>query len=219
MFFFDHRSIFFTLLGYPMSYLEFFGTISGGIAVWLSSRGNIWSWPIGIVNVTLFFFLFYQVQLYPDMFLQVFFLVTNLIGWWRWANPGPEEENRRKELKASWMTSGQNMLLFALVGLVTACLGYFASNLHEWSPSLFRLPSAFPFVDSFVLAASIVATYLMVEKKVECWAAWLVTDVVATGLYFAKGILLVGIEYFIFCLIAGYGFWHWSKEAKQVSAA
>ncbi len=218
MFFFDHRSIFFTFLGYPMSYLEFFGTLSGGIAVWLSSRGNIWSWPIGVINVILFFFLFFQVQLYPDMFLQVFFLLTNLVGWWRWAHPHPGEENRRKELKASWLNTKASMMLIVFTGLATLVTGFFASNLHELAPAFFRLPSAFPYGDSFVLAASIAATYLMVEKKVECWIAWLFTDLVATVLYFSKGIRLVGIEYAIFCIIALYGIWHWSREAKQTAA-
>ena len=98
MSFFDIENIFFTVAGYQMSYLEFFGTIAGAIAVWLSAKANIWSWSIGVINVVLFFFLFYQVQLYPDMFLQVFFLITNLLGWWRWANPMPGEENQKNEL-------------------------------------------------------------------------------------------------------------------------
>lgn len=215
--FFYHDNIFFTILGYPMSYLEFFCTLSGGVAVWLSSRGNIWSWPIGIINVVLLFFLFFQVQLYPDMFLQVFFFVTNLVGWWRWANPKPGEENRRHLLRASWMNLRRTYGLLAATGVATLALGAFASNLHEWIPSLFKLPSAFPYADSFVLATSIVATYLMVEKKVECWAAWLLTDMVATYLYFSKGILLIGILYFTFCLIALFGLWNWSREARQVA--
>ena len=215
MFFFDHESIFFTLWGYPLSYLEFFGTLAGGLAVWLSARGNIWSWSIGIVNVILFFFLFFQVQLYPDMFLQVFFFITNLLGWWRWAHPKPGEENRRKELRASWM--GQRRVIGLLLITLTATIGfgYFASTLHELAPSVFALPSAFPYADSFVLTVSIAATYLMVQKKVECWAAWILADVVATYLYFSKGILFVGIEYFVFCLIAAYGLWQWRREAGQ----
>ena len=60
-----------------MSYLEFFGVAFGLLAVWLSAKANIWSWPVGIVNVVLAFLLYYQVQLYPDMFLQAFFFVTN----------------------------------------------------------------------------------------------------------------------------------------------
>lgn len=218
MFFFDHRSIFFSFLGYPMSYLEFFGTLAGGVAVWLSAKGNIWSWSIGIANVVLFFFLFYQIQLYPDMFLQVFFFITNLIGWWRWAHPRPGEEDRKRELRVSWMKPGSLMIL-GLVALVgTGCFGLFASRLHFMAPSLFPLPSAFPFLDSFVLTMSITATYLMVEKKAECWTAWIITDVVATYLYFAKGILVVSLEYFVFCLIAGYGLWKWQREAKGYTA-
>jgi len=109
--FFNIHSIFFEVLGYSMSYLEFFGALAGAIAVWLSAKGNIWSWPIGIVNVTLLFFLFFQVQLYPDMFLQVFFFVTNLLGWWRWANPKPGEEDKKNELKVSHMRVGQLFLI------------------------------------------------------------------------------------------------------------
>ncbi len=214
MSFFDHRSIFFSFLGYPMSYLEFFGTIAGGVAVWLSAKGNIWSWSIGIANVVLFFFLFYQIQLYPDMFLQVFFFITNLIGWWRWAHPRPGEEDRKRELRVSWMKSRDLMILGIVVLFGSIGFGLFASRLHFMAPSLFPLPSAFPFLDSFVLTMSIAATYLMVEKKAECWAAWIITDMVATYLYFTKGILVVGLEYFIFCLIAGYGFWKWRLEAN-----
>ncbi len=212
--FFDHESIFLTVLGYPMSYLEFFGTVAGGVAVWLSARGNIWSWSLGLVNVVLFSFLFYQVQLYPDMFLQVFFFVTNLAGWWRWAHPKAGEENRRKELKASRMDT--NAMLGIVGATVAGAIGFglFASNLHELAPTLFPLPSAFPYADSFVLTSSVVATWLMVQKKVECWAVWILTDAVATYLYFSKGILFVSLEYFVFCIIAAYGLWKWNVEAR-----
>src|SRR5262245_39468324 len=137
MSFFDVDSIFFTVLGHDTSYLEFFGIVTGILAVWLSSRANLWSWPIGVVNVTLFFFLFYQVQLYPDMFLQVFFFVTNLMGWWRWANPRPGEEDRRKELKVSWMSSKLLIILSVVVVIGTIAFGTFAGRLHELFPRLF----------------------------------------------------------------------------------
>src|SRR5688572_31840836 len=114
MHFFDIESIFFTALGYEMSYLEFFGTLAGAIAVWLSAKANVWSWPIGIVNVVLSFFLFYQVQLYPDVFLQLFFFVANLIGWWRWVNPDPGEADRKKELRVSFMTRMQIIVVTAM---------------------------------------------------------------------------------------------------------
>ena len=219
MSFFDIKNIFFTLWGYEMSYLEFFGTIAGGVAVVLSAKANIWSWPIGIINVVLFFFLFYQVQLYPDMFLQVFFFVTNLIGWWRWANPDPGEEDRKKELKVSWMNK-QQLALVVGVGLVgTFLVGTFAKNLHEFFPAVFNSPSAFPYADSFVTVMSIVTTFFMIEKKIESWILWIIIDVVAMYLYFAKEIKFVGIEYLLFCFIAAWGLYNWIKEHRGYNVA
>src|SRR6187402_3361539 len=114
-----------------MSYLEFFASISGLIAVWLSARAHIWSWPVGIVNVVLAFFLYYQVQLYPDMFLQAFFFVTNVLGWIRWANPKAGEEDRKNELRVSFMKWKQFFLICGIGVVGTIALGSFASRLHE----------------------------------------------------------------------------------------
>ncbi len=212
--FFDINNIFFTALDHPVSYLEFFGTAAGAIAVWLSARANIWSWPIGIINVVLSFFLFYQIQLYPDMFLQIFFFITNLLGWWRWTHPQHGEEDVKNELRVSWAPLNEWVAFFMIAIAGTVVFGFFAGNLHKLFPTVFPLPSAYPYLDSFVTVVSIIATYLMVQKKIECWLAWLLADMVATYLYFTKGIFLVGLEYFAFCLIAGFGFWRWRTEFK-----
>jgi len=214
MSFFDITNIFFELWGYEMSYLEFFGTIAGFIAVWLASKANIWSWPIGLINVTLFFFLFYQVQLYPDMFLQLFFFVTNLMGWWRWTHPRPFEEDSKSELRVSYMPLRQIMIL-SLTGLAgTFLFGSLASRLHEWFPIVFSIPSAFPYLDSFVTVMSIITTFLMIQKKIESWILWILIDIVASYMYFMKGIKFVGIEYLVFCFIAAFGLWNWMREYK-----
>lgn len=217
--FLDIDKIFFEALGYPMSYLEFFGTLAGAVAIWLSAKANVWSWPVGIVNVILFFFLFYQVQLYPDMFLQVFFLVTNLLGWWRWTHPEKSEEDRKHELRVSYMQSGQFVLIF-LSGAAGTCLfGLFAENIHDIFPRIFSRPSAFPYLDSFVTVMSIMTTFLMINKKIESWILWIVIDAIATYMYFVKGIKFVALEYLLFCFIAAFGLWNWIREYRSYAAA
>ena len=215
-------NIFFTLWGYNVSYLEFFGMVSGIIAVVLSSFANVWSWPIGIINVTLSFFLFFQVQLYPDMFLQVFFFVTNVMGWWRWTHPEPHEEDRKQELRVSFMNK-KDILLVTIIGFAgTFLLGQFAKNLHEFFPAIFTKPSAAPYLDSFITVMSVLTTYYMIQKKIECWVIWLLVDVVATYLYFVRDIKLYGILYLAFCFIAAFALWNWIREfrsyTKQPSA-
>ena len=209
---FDINNTFFSILGYKLSYLEFFGTVSGIIAVWLSARANVWSWPLGLINVTLLFFLFYQVQLYPDMFLQIFFFITNLIGWWRWLNPGKGEEDKKHELKVSWMNRKQLVWITGIGISGTIAFGLFASRLHDFFPVVFTKPSASPFWDSFITVMSIVATYYMIQKKIECWILWITIDVVATGLYFVRDIKFTSLLYLVLTILAAFGFYHWRKE-------
>ena len=200
-----------------MSYLEFFAVAIGILSVVLSAKASIWSWPAGIVNVFLSAFFYYQIQLYPDMFLMVFFFITNILGWWRWANPKPEEEDKKKELKVSFMPREQFYIWIAVGIGGTILVGVLASQLHNWFPMLFNLPSAYPFVDSFILVMSIVTTFLMIQKRIECWIIWLMIDVVATYLYFLKGAMFFGVEYIVFTIIAAFALWNWIKEYRSYS--
>lgn len=218
--FFDIDTIFFTLWGYPMSYLEFSGVLTGSLATWLVARNNVWTWPIAVLSVFLFFFLFYQVQLYPDMFLQLFFLITYLLGWWRWTHPKEDERvagsvSDGKRLRITRMTAHQLMVwsLMSVVG--TALLGTFASNLHTWFPTVFSQPSAFPYLDSFTTVMSIMGTFLMIEKRLECWYVWLVIDIISTYMYFVKDVKLVGVEYLFFCFLAALGARNWTNEYRS----
>lgn len=215
--FFDVQKEFFNLLGYSMSYIEFTGVVFGLIAVWLSAKAHILSWPIGIINVILAAILYYQVQLYPDMFLQVFFFITNIIGWWRWANPKPEEADRKQELKVGYMMRKQLFMTIIIAVAGTFMLGQFASNLHEWLPRMFSQPSAYPYVDSFITVMSVLATFYMIEKKVESWIIWIIVDIIATILYYVKGVKFYSLEYLIFTIIATYGLLHWAREFKNYS--
>lgn len=213
--FFDINHTFFEVLGYAMSYLEFVAVLFGLLAVWLSARAHVLSWPLGIVNVALSGVFYYQVQLYPDMFLQAFFFVTNIMGWWRWTHPQPEEEDRKRELKISYMDKGQVLGMTAMGIAGTVATGMMASRLHEWFPNLFSLPSAYPYVDSFILVMSIITTFLMIQKKVECWIIWILIDVVATILYAMKGAYFFSLEYLIFTILAAGGLWNWARTYRS----
>jgi len=102
-----------------------------------------------------------------------------------------------------------------IVGLAgTYCLGTFAKNLHEFFPTLFSLPSAFPYADSFVTVMSVLTTFYMIQKKIESWIIWILVDALATYLYFSKGIKFVAIEYLVFCFVAVFGLWNWLREHK-----
>jgi len=97
-----------------MSGLELFAAALGVIAVWLTVKQNPWCWPIGLVMVLLYTWIFFDVKLYSDMLLQVIYAVLQLYGWWQWTRGG----NVRNGLEVSSL--GPQALL---TGLVMGVLG------------------------------------------------------------------------------------------------
>ena len=109
-------------------------------------------------------------------------------------------------------------MIWGVAGMVsTGLLGTFSSNLHTLFPVLFSQPSAFPYLDSFTTVMSIVGTFLMIEKRLECWYVWLMVDVISTYMYFVKDVKLVSAEYFVFCFLAALGARNWTKAYRNQS--
>jgi nicotinamide mononucleotide transporter len=210
MHFFSIDNTMFTLLDYPMSYLEFFGTIFNLICVWLVARNNIWNWPIGILGVILFAVLFYQIQLYSDLIEQFYFLITGFYGWWAWTY----YKNKNKEKKEFQITKNsliQNSIYVGIIFIGTLIMGYFMGNIHLYLPKIFAIPASFPYLDAFTTVMSFTATILMIYKKIECWPLWILVDIIGVWLYFAKGVVFVSLLYFIFLILASKGLYNWIK--------
>jgi nicotinamide mononucleotide transporter len=212
---FDINTTFFTFLNYPMSYLEFFGTIFTGWSVYLSAKNKVISWPIGLVGVVLYGFLFYQIQLYSDLFEQVYYLITGFWGWWLWTHPGIMEKDAKNELITSYGTKKFNLLGIASVIILTFSLTYFMSNIHLIFPTLFPVAASFPFLDAFTTAMSFVANIYLAKRKIENWYLWIIVDIIGIFLYFQKGVIFLSLLYFLFLLNAFKGLYDWTKTQKS----
>ncbi|TRN54732.1 nicotinamide riboside transporter PnuC, partial [Pseudomonas syringae] len=71
-----------------MSGLELFAAAIGVIAVWLTVKQNPWCWPIGLVMVVIYIWIFFDVKLYSDMLLQVIYAGLQVYGWLQWTRHG-----------------------------------------------------------------------------------------------------------------------------------
>jgi nicotinamide mononucleotide transporter len=194
------------VLGYDLSYIELIATLFGLISVYYASRGNVLTWPTGILNEIALCILFYQVQLYADMFLQGYFFVMTLFGWYHWKNNTADVPITRLS------PAGIQVYSIALV-TGTLLIGWCMSHLHGWLPQYFPLAAAYPYADSFVSVASILATVLLARKQLENWVLWIVLDMVSVVLYCIKGIYFLSLEYVIFLGLASWGLIQWRKKA------
>ncbi|MCJ7793200.1 MAG: nicotinamide riboside transporter PnuC [Candidatus Marinimicrobia bacterium] len=200
----------FTFLGYEMSYLEFFGTVFNLWCVWLFTKNKSAAWPIGILGIILYIFLFYQIQLYSDLFEQFYFLITSFYGWWMWTKVSKKMKGGQIKISYSSLKGNLTSIVITLVG--TVLLTVFMLHVHEIFPIYFPKPASVPFLDAFTTIMSFVATILMAKKKVESWYFWILVDIIGIGLYYYKGVKFIALEYLIFLGMAVMGFFNWKKE-------
>lgn len=205
---FDIKNTAFSVLNYPVSYVELIGTLFGLISVYYASRANILTWPTGIINELFLFILFFQVQLYADMFLQVYFFIVTIYGWYNW-------RMNKVEKKVSVTSLRGRMLLIAAMIAGTIAFGYLFRNIHTLLPAYFVTPASYPFADSFIMVSSILATVLLAKKKIENWALWIIGDVVCVVLYNKKEVYFLSLEYLIFLGLASHGLYHWNQKLKH----
>ncbi len=200
----------FSILGYPVSYLEFLATLFGLASVYLATQENVFTWPSGIVNEWGFFLLFYQVQLYADMFLQVIFFVVTVYGWLHWRS----KRQRKKIHCLGWKRFAVLAIFILTTGLL---IGVLNGNLHIIAPAVFSEPAASPYWDAQVMVASVVAITLLARKTVEAWVLWIAVDIVSVALFYSREIYLVSIEYIVFLVMACYGYYRWRCQALLLS--
>lgn len=86
--------------GYPLSWIEAVGTIAGLLCIWLASQEKIINYLFGLINVTLFAIIFFQIQLYASLLLQIFFFAANIYGWYAWSRVNDFEQ---AELRIRWL--------------------------------------------------------------------------------------------------------------------
>lgn len=186
--------------------LEIAATLTGLLSVWLTARERIWAWPIGLVNVACFFYMFWEVKLYADMTLQVFFFILSIYGWIIWLTKrGNDKVRPTRRIQPAMAV----ILLISLVGL-SAGWGYWLDHYTD---------ASIPYVDAFIATLSLIAQYLLSNKVLENWYCWLLVDVLSIGMYAYKGLYAVAFLYVIFLGIAAMGLYSWRKQwsARQMA--
>lgn len=196
-----------------MSPLELAANVFNLLSVWFSSRNNVHTWWSGIVGCALYALLFAEVRLYADVTLQLFFIGSCVIGWIHWrrggasgSQPRADRQGAAAELPITRVTP-LVASAFAIAAVVAAAgYGWLLHSLTD---------AASPFIDSTVLALSVLAQLLMVARKIETWPVWFAVDCIAVPLYASKGLWLTAAVYAFFLVLVVAGWFRWSALLRR----
>ena len=178
-----------------MSILGIIALVFGVAGVLLTIKQSIWCWPAALISVVTSGTEFYQTRLYGDMALQVFYFIAGVYGWIYWG------KNKTKVFKVTKIP----------LNMVTLLVGFTIAQFVIYYILLRYFKGDKVVFDSILTACSITATYMMTKKWLENWLCWVLIDFAYIALYGLKELWLYAILYFVFTIMAAYGFYKWKK--------
>lgn len=190
---------------YQTSGTEWLIFITALLYVILAAIENVWCWLFGILSSTLSVYLCYTGNLFLESGLQVFYVIMGIYGWYEWLKGS--EQNR--ELKIVSFSLLKNIPLFSIGCIIWIILGLLSSNYST---------QAMPFLDGFITAFSVVATWMTAKKIIENWLYWIIIDALAIILYASRDFYLIALLYIIYTLIALAGYLKWKNKLNALSA-
>jgi len=187
-----------------MHYLEIIASISGLISTWLYVKQNHWSWPVGMLMLLIYPFVFYHVRLYADMLTQIVFLILQCYGWWAWFYGGKDNQalGVTRIEKAMFLRLLVLGVSFTLI-IIYTLKNYTNGQLIAW--------------DVATTVASFIAQWLLARKIIETWILWFVIDMIYLGMYLQTHLYFTCMLYSAFLFLAIQGYFYGQRDLNEQS--
>lgn len=185
---------------YQTTWLEAVAVFFGLLSVWFSKQENILVYPTGIISVIIYIYLTLQYKLYADMGINAYYFIMSVYGWYNWTNA-----QNRPQIPVS--TNSLKQHFFSVLFLIGSFL------LIRWILITFT-DSDVPNWDATTTSFALVGMWLMAEKKLENWIAWIITDIISVPLYLYKGLPFTAVQFLVFTILATWGYFSWRKTLR-----
>lgn len=185
-----------------MSSLEILAVILSLVAVSLTIMRNMWCWLFNFIACAFYAYLFFEYKLYGETILQFIFMGLTVYGFYSWFKGEKVHHVIKIEPIATFAVIFQ-MLLATIGGLILGLL------LQKFTDA------ALPILDSQLAAFSLLATYWTSRKHIVTWVLWVFVDIAYVGMFYYKDLDLTAALYAAFVVLAGFGWWKWTKAWKE----
>ncbi|HET8737801.1 MAG TPA: nicotinamide riboside transporter PnuC, partial [Pricia sp.] len=139
-----------------------------------------------------------------DMLINAYYFAMSVYGWFVWTRKVdathfiPITEATSKENRKS-------LILFIAAVIFVCAVYHIFDKFDSWTA----------YVDTLTTAIFFVGMWLMAKKKLENWVYWIIGDIISVPLYWYKGLIFTSLQYFLFTIIAIYGYLAWKKSLNK----
>lgn len=183
-----------------LNILEVFAVLTSYCCTYLCVKQRRINYPIGVISSAAYAILFLQSGLLASALLNAYLVPTLVYGWIRW----------RKDIQARPVTRVR--LRTIPIYVLVALLGYGGAALISQ-----QLGGTMAWSDSLILIGTILAQFLLDNKKLETWGIWALVNVFAIYTYATNGLSLVAFQYVFFLANTLYGYITWKRSMDHES--
>jgi len=184
--------------------LEMVAVLFGFLSVWYAKKENILVFPTGIISTGIFVYILWVFGLLGDMLINAYYFAMSIFGWYVWTRkvdathfiPITRTSKREKIFAVA---------LFAATLIFVSMVYLVFEKFDNWTA----------YVDTLTTAIFFVGMWLMAKKKLENWTYWIIGDIISVPLYLFKGLIFTSLQYFLFTLIAIFGYLAWKKNLNK----
>ncbi len=187
-----------------MSTAELVAALLSAWGVWLTARRRPWCWPVGLLSVLAYGWIFVAAKLYSDALLQLAFAVLIGYGWWRWLRHLGDDGR----VQVAPLPRAQALPQVVLGALGAVALG---AAMHRWTDA------SLPWLDAALTAFSLVAQWWQARRHIAAWWLWIVVDVIYVGEYVYKDLWITAALYAGFVGLAILGLRSWRQATVETA--
>jgi nicotinamide mononucleotide transporter len=181
-----------------LNLLEIFAVFTSYLSTFLCVVERRSNYPIGAISNAAYSYLFFQWGLYASSFVTGYLTIALAYGWFRWKSDKAPIPVRHVELK--WIPA-YVLTTAVFYGVAVFVVTSFGGTLAM--------------TDSFILVGSILAQFLLDNKRIETWMVWAVVNVFAIYTYATAGLPLAAFQYVFFLANVFYGWVMWKRSMRD----
>ena len=177
-----------------VDWLEILAVSAAYACTYLCVVQKRFNYVLGAVSTAAFSLLFWRADLIASTLLNLYLTPQLVYGWFRWRR----DEITRLVTRVNWRSAPLYILATGLFYLgATTLVDLAGGAMAGW--------------DVIILIGSILAQFLLDNKKLETWAAWALVNIVAIGVYWTNDLKITALQYVFFLGNTYYGYYSWKK--------
>jgi nicotinamide mononucleotide transporter len=178
-------------------WIEIAAALLALVYVVLAIKQQIACWYAAFISSCLYVYVYFAARLYMEATLNIFYALMAVYGYWCW-----RKGKFDKALPISSWSLPKQVLALAGAALTAAATAYFLRHYTQ---------AAWPFVDSLITWASVVATYMVAQKVYENWHWFFAIDALSAYLYLIRGLYPTMLLFLCYLVLIVIGMREWRR--------